>query len=333
MTLEAWVKLNQAGAQGALLSRGSSSQGNYRVLVMPTGKIQFTWDATTGQSQSLTSTAAVTDLAWHHMACVYDAENAQMRLYLDGKLSGTLAATGTPKTGTDPLYLGARQSSSSLRDFFKGRIDLVQISSAATRSADFTPPTSLGSTSAGGYVTLRWTLPQIGLVRGYNLYRQVDGEYPAIRKLNGDTLYAGTTYTDKKPHIGSNCYWVAAVNAHGVEGLATQTSCIPFAAREVPVDAGNTPRARGLSLQVSPNPFNPTTRVSFHLERAATVVFSLHDVAGRRLREWKMRDLAAGNHAAPLPLGADGRKLASGIYFLRLRAGGQSDTARLVVLK
>jgi hypothetical protein len=84
---------------------------------------------------------------------------------------------------------------------------------------------------------------------------------------------------------------------------------------------------------VAPNPFNPTTRIAFHLERAASAELQLFDVAGRRVRAWVLRDLPAGDHSVPLAVEDGGRRLASGLYVLRLRAAGSEERRRLVVLK
>jgi len=331
MTIEAWFKLGQTGRTGALVAKGGSDQRNYRVIVLSTGKIEFSWDTTSGSTRKLSSTGAVTDLAWHHVACVLDAEAGQMRIYLDGVVSGSASATGIPITGNDVVLLAARRSSSSLKDWFKGQLDLVQIASAALYFEDFTPPTSLGSTASGGYVTLRWSLPQYGLVMGYNLYRSVNDQFDW--RINRSAPYTGTTYVDETPHPGENCYWVRAVNAHGIEGIPTQVTCVNFAAGEAPTDTEAPPGFRGLGLHAAPNPFNPTTRVSFHLDQPGDVALDLHDVAGRRVRSWRLRGLAEGDHTLPLHASQGRNVLASGVYFLRLRAGSQNARLRLILTK
>jgi hypothetical protein len=331
MTIEAWFKPAQLGRTGVLVGKGGSDQRNYRMLLTSSNRIEFTWDTTTGSSRKLTSSTAIANLDWHHVSCVFDAAAGRMRIYLDGVLAGSSSASGTPISGGDPLLLGARRSSSSVKDFFKGRVDLVQIASSALRTEDFTPPTGLGSTAAGGYVTLRWSLPEYGLVYGYNVYRSTNGQIDWL--LNRTGLWTATEYTDEGPHPGENCYWVRAVNAHGVEGVATQVTCVSFAPDETSTDVATAPGGPGLRLRVAPNPFNPATRVGFHLERPGSAELQLFDVAGRRVWRWTLRELAAGDHSLPLAVEAHGRRLASGIYLLRLRAAGREEGRRLVVLK
>jgi hypothetical protein len=331
MTIEAWFKLNQTGLQGAIAGKGGSSQRNYRLTMLSTGKVEFSLDNTSGSSYKTASSVAITDLNWHHASGVYDRTAGQMRIYIDGVLTGSASASGTPITGNDPLYFGVRKSSSSLKDWFKGRIDVVTIYSAAIHNQNFTPPTSIGSTSGAGYVTLHWALPEIGLVRGYNIYRSINGQIDW--KLNYGALVTETTFTDDHPHDGNDCYFVRAVNARGVEGVSTQSVCVAFASTEIPSDAGGPAAARGLQLRVAPNPFNPATQISFHLDQAGDATFRLYDVAGRRIREWQATGLAAGTHQMPLRAEAGGKRLASGIYLLRVQAAGQTADTRLVLLK
>ncbi|MCX6639366.1 MAG: FG-GAP-like repeat-containing protein [bacterium] len=82
-------------------------------------------------------------------------------------------------------------------------------------------------------------------------------------------------------------------------------------------------------LQISPNPFNPTTTLTFTLPRPAKVSLEVFDINGRIVR---------AQHAAPLPAGEqslpfDGSDLPSGIYFARLSAGEYTAVQKLVLLK
>jgi len=93
------------------------------------------------------------------------------------------------------------------------------------------------------------------------------------------------------------------------------------------------PAAVCLSQNV-PNPFNPTTVIRFELPRPAPVDLSVFSLDGRRIVT-----LARGRHAAGryevVWNGRDGadRSLASGTYIYRLRAAGEVQSRRLVLLK
>ena len=87
-------------------------------------------------------------------------------------------------------------------------------------------------------------------------------------------------------------------------------------------------------VQNFPNPFNPTTTMSFFLPEKTRAVLSIYDVEGRLvitlvddtsdegLREvvWDGKD-------------ANGSQVGSGVYFYRLKAGSQTLTKTMVLLK
>jgi len=87
--------------------------------------------------------------------------------------------------------------------------------------------------------------------------------------------------------------------------------------------------------QNAPNPFNGGTRFRFGLPLAASVRLDIFDVHGRRIAT--LADglqLPAGWHTLLWDGAAgDGKPAASGVYFFRLRAGDQSATKRMVLLK
>jgi len=108
-------------------------------------------------------------------------------------------------------------------------------------------------------------------------------------------------------------------NGFLVSGLATGTS------RETPP---------GLQLRTYPNPFNPSVQISFSSPGRGFVKATVHDAAGRRVVTLAARPMSEGPHT----LRWDGRDersnpVASGVYFLRLQAGGRTETTKLVLLR
>jgi hypothetical protein len=89
------------------------------------------------------------------------------------------------------------------------------------------------------------------------------------------------------------------------------------------------PLLTSLALSSYPNPFNPSTTISFALERETDITLSIFDLTGRRVRTLTEGKWNAGTHDVHL----DGAALPSGLYFARLRAGGLTKTQKLVLLK
>jgi hypothetical protein len=86
---------------------------------------------------------------------------------------------------------------------------------------------------------------------------------------------------------------------------------------------------KSVFLQNAPNPFNPTTTITYQLPAPLFVTITLYDAQGRRARTLVSAERAAGPHAFAF----DGADLASGVYYYRLTAGRFSETRKLTLLK
>jgi hypothetical protein len=83
-----------------------------------------------------------------------------------------------------------------------------------------------------------------------------------------------------------------------------------------------------------PNPFNPSTTISFSLAEKGQVSLQIFDVSGRLVKTLIQRELSAGEHSLRWDgTGRDGEEVTSGVYFCRMKAGGYTATRRLVLLR
>ena len=88
----------------------------------------------------------------------------------------------------------------------------------------------------------------------------------------------------------------------------------------------------GLTAACSPNPVHGAAQIEVHLNRAGTVECTLFDLTGRTVRTFPAANLPAGtSRIAWDGTGADGRRLAPGIYPCRISAVGQAATVMVVV--
>jgi tetratricopeptide (TPR) repeat protein len=78
-----------------------------------------------------------------------------------------------------------------------------------------------------------------------------------------------------------------------------------------------------------PNPFNPTTTISYSLSAPGLVELSVFDLLGRKVSVLIHEFQSEGNKT----LQFDGAAFPSGPYFVRLTAGGKAYTQRLLLLK
>jgi hypothetical protein len=78
-----------------------------------------------------------------------------------------------------------------------------------------------------------------------------------------------------------------------------------------------------------PNPFNPTTAISFRLSAISSVTLKVVDVLGREVATLVNEYRQPGLYTVRW----DASGLSSGVYFYCLEAGSFIDTKKLVVLK
>jgi len=85
---------------------------------------------------------------------------------------------------------------------------------------------------------------------------------------------------------------------------------------------------------VHPNPFNPTTRVTYSLDAALPVQLAIYDLQGNRVRTLVNEVRPSGRHEAVWD-GCDdgGRAVSSGVYMARLVAGDVRQMRKMIMLK
>ena len=83
-----------------------------------------------------------------------------------------------------------------------------------------------------------------------------------------------------------------------------------------------------------PNPFNPSTSIRYYLPADEHVILEIFDVSGRRVARLLDRPEKKGHHVFEWN-GRDqyDKPVSSGIYFYRLRAGKQSISKKMIILR
>lgn len=116
-----------------------------------------------------------------------------------------------------------------------------------------------------------------------------------------------------------------------LDGLMHECHTVASGPPHVAVDDGTDPgQAVGASLAGScPNPFNPTTVISFRLDGQARATLEVFDATGRRVSCLVDAVLPPGNHAASF----DADTLPSGVYFSRLTVDGRHETGKMMLVR
>ncbi len=140
-----------------------------------------------------------------------------------------------------------------------------------------------------------WPLPEVLSYGNTMMQTAATDGYPM-----GDLNW----FPDKKAQ------WIAA----GLDGVAEMP-------KELPVT---------YSLdQNFPNPFNPSTQISYTVPKAGIVQLTVYNMLGQKVATLVDGAVPAGHHTATFHAG----NLASGVYFYRLETVGFSSTMKMLLLK
>ena len=126
----------------------------------------------------------------------------------------------------------------------------------------------------------------------------------------------------------------APANTVTVSGINSFETLTLGPASLVAVDPGVSPRITRL-IAAYPNPFrSPSTTIAFELSRETPVTIEVFDVSGRKVRTLQDGVLSADRHSVTWTGVSDaGRRVAPGVYFVRLVADDVVQTTKVSLLK
>lgn len=151
--------------------------------------------------------------------------------------------------------------------------------------------------------------------------------YPVVTDNVGPSTGGGVTYLSSN---GSTWYDMGANYANDV-GIRVRTS--PTLALSVDDENTATPNSYHLSYNY-PNPFNPTTTISYSLPHRSHVNISIYNIAGERVTTLIDETKPAGEHIVTWD-GTDyrGMPVATGVYFYTLKTDDYSSAKKMLLLK
>jgi hypothetical protein len=133
-----WIQTTDTGAAGSwrlgrgLVDGSSSAKKSDYGTALNAGKFSL---GIGGPDTTLTSTTAVNDGAWHHVAGIFNAATGAMQVYVDGVLNNSVTGAAVNHSAIIPLRIGSIQTGVA-GGFFNGLIDQVQIYNYAISAAD-----------------------------------------------------------------------------------------------------------------------------------------------------------------------------------------------------
>jgi len=244
-----------------------------------------------------------------------------------------------------PISPGINNLVVSLDGYLSQTIENIDLDAGEIFSEDFTlvevsslgVPTNLTVTTQSNLVILNWNAPanrsfEVGIdektgekitisrnLIGYRIYR--DG-YAVVDVPAGDN-----SYTEQDLPVGIYEYYVTALYSEG-ESLPSNI---------VTTEQSDTGDYIPLETSLKgnyPNPFNPTTTISFDLANSSDVNLEVYNIKGQKIITLVDDDYAAGQHFVIWNgKDASNRNVASGVYFYKMVTNNYSEIKKMMLLK
>ncbi len=249
--------------------------------------------------------------------------------------SGGLILMDNPGDWTDQqvtFTLGSFRAGDSIKILFPK-------SESGTLSVQLSSFTALSNSQ--GYVQIAWTVQSETSHQGYNILR---AETPDLRLafiLNPEPITDGHANGTQVSYLfldheieprHSYYYWLSSV---ATSGISTYFGPLEVYISADPDDPANPPIPIVTELlNAFPNPFNPSTTISYALAEGAEVCIDIFNGRGQKVRAFQR------SHSEPgrFQLVWDGKNslgntCSSGVYLYRMSSGSYSAYKKMIMLK
>ena len=180
-------------------------------------------------------------------------------------------------------------------------------------------------------VVLNWSTVSQTNNAGWRVMRSVDGEnFESVGNFvqgagTSDALMNYSFEDQNLPGVEKVYYRLEQVD---LDGSVSQSNVI-----EVLLGA-RMPLPTEFAVNVYPNPFNPSTTISYDLPESAPVSVVIYDVLGQQVRQLISQFNSAGRYSVQWDARDNqGRGVASGVYIARVEAGTSTLSQKMLLLK
>ena len=191
---------------------------------------------------------------------------------------------------------------------------------------------SFGGELAEDRVVLNWTTASQTNNAGWRMLRSVDGEtYEAIGEFvsgagTSDVLVSYNFVDNNPPSAEKVFYMLEQVDLDGTIHRSNAVE-VTLGARFVDVPTE-------FATNVYPNPFNPSTTISYDLPSDALISIVIYDAIGQVVRQLVNEQRFAGRYQVRWDAKDNlGRSVGSGVYIAKVEAGSFSASQKMLLLK
>ncbi|HEY6952533.1 MAG TPA: T9SS type A sorting domain-containing protein, partial [Bacteroidota bacterium] len=170
----------------------------------------------------------------------------------------------------------------------------------------------------------------IPVTDGVFMYLTQFATYPPSPQVSASFSGSGTSFTFSGTYHADSTYDVTPSGQKNAQYNAlVSISISPYKVPTgVTASQDNLPKAYRLYSNY-PNPFNPSTMISYDIPSAGNVKLVVYDMLGRKVETLVNQKQSAGKYGVRF----DASRLASGVYFYQLQAGSFVATRKLILLK
>jgi len=253
----------------------------------------------------------------------------------DGNASAAFDAEGDKSAGTTSLSVTA----STTADNSDGESRDLSVDFSATWDV----PVAAELASFASQITvddnvlLQWSVASQSNNLGWEVFRSTDNRIytKASDLIVGDGTsdeFSSYSYIDTNLPIADVLYYY--LNQIDLDGTTTRSQVIEVLLSPTAISQQALPIANALR-QNYPNPFNPETTISYDLNGESIVILTIYDLSGQIIRTLVNDQAMSAGHYKSVWDGRDesGAKVASGVYFYQLRAGGFIAKKKMTLLQ
>lgn len=221
---------------------------------------------------------------------------------------------------------------------------------AAEAEAAIVEPTAEGATytpqgfqwvKIDGTGSIEWTfdVPETGSYRIQVYYQAPEGDQVAEIAMDGETVVSSLNLSSPGDSSGvdvlSSNFQIDADGSHNftlssssANLLVDYVQLVKEAGTGTPIEHDRLPN--GFTLEQNyPNPFNPSTVINYSIPKASNVQLTVFNVLGQRVATLVNQRMSAGRHSIQF----NASRLASGVYFYRLKAGDFVTQKQMMLIK
>jgi photosystem II stability/assembly factor-like uncharacterized protein len=177
------------------------------------------------------------------------------------------------------------------------------------------------STNNMGQAVLNWQTATETNNRMFEIERKTsDNGYSTIGFVNGAGTSTEThsySFVDKNVNAGSYTYRLKQIDFNGNFEYSNE------------VEISVTGRMTFDLAQNFPNPFNPTTNITYNVPQSGNVTLAVFNTLGQQVALLENGVVTAGSHTATF----DAKQLPSGAYFYKLQEGNSVMVKKMLLLK